>query len=160
MVRLARLVGLGEELDGGEATDAELGGDGLVLSGIEFSNDDGVTERLVVGELFVSGLHTDAVAAPGGEELNHDVLFLVEDDFVEVIGGQLDDFGVDEGDGEDGNEGDFLSILKQPKYFNSVFSPLNIQNTECFTADSASTTKKKTATVLRVRFTRPCTAVH
>jgi len=104
LVRLARLVRLGEELDGGEATDAVLGGDSLVLSGIELSDDDVITD--LVGEFFVSGLHTDAVTAPGGEELDHNVLVAVEDDGVEVINGELDDFSGDDESAEDEGESD------------------------------------------------------
>ena len=106
LVGLAGLVVLGEELDGGEATDAVLGGDGLVLGGIEFSDDD--VRADFVGELFVGGGHTDAVTAPGSEELDHDGLGVVHDDGVEVVSGELDDFSGDDGgadeDGEDGEE--------------------------------------------------------
>ena len=104
LVRLARLVRLGEELDGGEATDAVLGGDSLVLSGIEFSNDDVITN--LGGEVFVGGGHTDAVTAPGGEELDHNVLVVVKDDGVEVISGELDDFSGDDKGAEDESESD------------------------------------------------------
>ena len=104
LVRLAGLVSLGEELDGGEATDAVLGGDSLVLSGIEFSNDDVITN--LGGEVFVGGGHTDAVTAPGGEELDHNVLVVVKDDGVEVISGELDDFSGDDEGAEDESESD------------------------------------------------------
>jgi hypothetical protein len=104
LVRLARLVVLGEELKSGEATNAVLGGDSLVLSSIEFSDDD--VRANLVGEFFVGGSHANTVAAPRSEELDHDVLVLVQDDFVEVVSGELNDFSVNEDHSEDGDESD------------------------------------------------------
>ena len=100
LVGKAVLVTLGEELEGGEATDAEALGDGLVGGGVEVG-DDGVRTDLG-GKLVPGGGHADAVTAPGGVELDEDVLGSVEDDLVEVVGVEVDNLGGGGHDGEDG----------------------------------------------------------
>ena len=108
VVFLARTVLLGEELDGGEAFDASLVSDVFVSSDIDFSDDDILTVEGFLGELFPGGLHADAVAAPGGEVLDEDVLVFVTDDGVVVGRSELDDFsggdGGTEKDDESGEE--------------------------------------------------------
>lgn len=88
------LVGLGEELDGGEAADAILLGELLVGGGIDLSDDDILS---LGGELLPCGGHAHAVAAPGSEELDKNVLGGIVHDGVVVLGGKLDDV---RGDGE------------------------------------------------------------
>jgi len=85
---LAALVSLGEQLDGREAANTELGRDCLVLGGIEF-RDDGA--RVGLGEFFPRRLHANAVAAPWCVELDKDILRWVKDDAVEVVRSQGDD---------------------------------------------------------------------
>jgi hypothetical protein len=99
------LVGLGEQLDGGESTDAVLLGKLLVDGGIDLSDHD-VTS--LGGKLLPGGGHANAVAAPWGEELDEDVLAGIIDDSVVVVGGQLDNAG----GADEGKEGDDDKLLE------------------------------------------------
>lgn len=78
------------ELDGGEALDTEGDGRGEVVgSGIELGNDN-VRSLVGLSELLVDGGQALAVAAPGGVELNQNVLVLVVLDNLGVSGGDND----------------------------------------------------------------------
>lgn len=84
------LVGLGEELDRGEATDAVLGGELLVSGRIDLSDHN---LALLRRQLLPRWGHADAVTAPRGKELDEDVLRGVVDDGVVVLRGELHDGG-------------------------------------------------------------------
>ena len=87
------LVVLREVLDGGEASNAITGTELLVGISINLSdNDVGITSK-DGGKSVPSRSKTLAVSAPRSVELNQDVLGLVVDDLIEVIGSQNDDVG-------------------------------------------------------------------
>lgn len=73
-----------EEEEGGEATDV-VSGINIVLSGIDLGNDDRVDLAEGSSDLLVEGGEGLAVTAPGGVELNQNVLGLILDNLVKVL---------------------------------------------------------------------------
>ena len=72
-----------EEVEGGEALDI----DGVVvLGGITLGDDDGLLASEELAELLPLGGKSLAVAAPGGVELNEDILGVVHDDLLVLLG--------------------------------------------------------------------------
>eukprot|EP00760_Papus_ankaliazontas_P029503 PhM_4_TR4271/c1_g1_i1/m.67866 len=88
-VTLVRDGGLasGDEVEGGETLDVEVAG-GVVGRGIHHGDAERLDALGGLGELLVDGGKALAVAAPGGVELDHDVLVALVD---ELLKGGADD---------------------------------------------------------------------
>lgn len=71
------------KLDGGEAVN--LGVLELVGRGVHLDDEHVIAVLVLLGQLVVDGRQLLAVAAPGGVELNQNILGLVKDDLIEVL---------------------------------------------------------------------------